>query len=104
MIHQGRALALHLSSKHDNVKLILASRRQDTLEEVAAECMKRGAGDAKVLTMDLSDHASLPSKAKSALSMYECGRVDILVNNGGVSTRSMARNSSFDVDTFVTDV
>ena len=95
---------MHLSSKHDNVKLILASRRQDALEEVAAECKMRGAGDAKILAMDLSDHASLPSKVNAALSMYDCGRVDILVNNGGVSTRSMARNSSFDVDTFVTDV
>ena len=104
LIYQGRALALHLSSKHDNVKLILASRRQDALEEVAAECKMRGAGDAKILAMDLSEHASLPSKTNAALSMYDCGRVDILVNNGGVSTRSMARNSSFDVDTFVTDV
>lgn len=74
------------------------------MEEVAAECMKRGAGEVKVLAMDLSDLASLPSKAKTALSMYDCGRIDILVNNGGVSTRSMARNSSFDVDTFITDV
>ena len=66
--------------------------------------MERGVGDVRVLAMDLSDHASLPSKTNEALSMYDCGRVDILVNNGGVSTRSMARNSSFDVDTFVTDV
>ena len=44
------------------------------------------------------------SKAKEALELYDGLGIDVLVNNGGVSTRSMARSSSFDVDTFVTDV
>ena len=75
------------------------------LEEVAAECMKMGPTcTTKVLTIDLSDHASIQSKAEEALELYGDHGIDILVNNGGVSTRSMARNSSFDVDTFVTDV
>jgi len=96
---------MYLSSNHENVKLILSSRRQDVLEEVAAECMKMGSTcTAKVLTIDLSDHASIQSKAKEALGLYGDQGIDILVNNGGVSTRSMARNASFDVDTFVTDV
>lgn len=100
----GRALALHLCSKHDNVKLILSSRRKGALEEVAADCRKRGSGaEVKVLTVDLADHPSLPSKAEEALSMYG-GHIDVLVNNGGVSTRSMARNAGFDVDCFVTNV
>ena len=97
---------MYISSNHDDVKLILSSRRQDVLEEVAAECMKMGSTcTAKVLTIDLSDHASIQSKAKEALQLYGGDHgIDILVNNGGVSTRSMARNASFDVDTFVTDV
>ena len=96
---------MYLASNHDDVKLILSSRRQDVLEEVAAECMKMGPTcTAKVLTIDLSDHASIQSKAKEALELYDGLGIDVLVNNGGVSTRSMARNSSFDVDTFVTDV
>ena len=75
------------------------------LEEVAAECMEMGSTcTAKVLAIDLSDHASIQSKAKEALELYGGLGIDVLVNNGGVSTRSMARNSSFDVDTFVTDV
>ena len=94
---------MHLASKYDNVKLILASRRQEALEDVAAECIKLGASDAQVLSIDLADHTSIPSKVKAALAMYQ-GRVDILINNGGVSTRAMARKASFDVDSFVTDV
>ena len=44
----------------------------------------------------------LPSKAHEALSLY--GGVDVLVNNGGVTTRSMARNTEFEVDIFLANV
>ena len=99
----GRALAMHLCSSHDNVKLILSSRRQSVLEEVAKECKTKGNAEARVLTVDLADHASLLTKAKEAVSMYN-GRIDVLMNNGGLTTRSMARNSDFEVDKYVTGV
>ena len=100
----GRALALHLSSSHNNVKLILSSRRRDILEEVADQCQQisKGVVEAKVLPLDLADHSTLPSIAEEALSMY--GYVDVLVNNGGVTTRSMARNAEFGVDTYVNNI
>jgi len=100
----GRALALHLCAHHDGVRLILSSRREDVLEAVAAECRDAGT-DVKVtvLPVDLADHSSLKAKAEEALATYG-GRIDVLVNSGGVSTRSMARNSNFEVDKFVTDV
>ena len=100
----GRALALHLCSHHDDVKIVLSSRRKSVLEEVAEEC--RSINDSinvTVLPMDLTDLASLPSKVEEALSLFD-GRIDVLVNNGGVTTRSMARNSSFDVDMHVMNV
>ena len=100
----GRALALHLCSHHDDVRLILSSRRESVLQEVATECKAQGNGAiVKVLPVDLADHATLKSKAEEALAMFG-GRIDVLVNNGGVSTRSMARNANFDVDVFVTNV
>jgi dehydrogenase/reductase SDR family protein 7B len=100
----GRALALHLCSHHDDVKLILSSRRQNVLEEVAEMChnINRSA-NVKVLPIDFTDHASLQSKVEEALSLFD-DRIDVLVNNGGVTTRSMARNSNFDVDTYVMTV
>eukprot|EP00985_Skeletonema_marinoi_P017651 scaffold9736_cov144-Skeletonema_marinoi.AAC.20 len=100
----GRALALHLCSHHDDVKIVLSSRRKSVLEVVAEEC--RSINDSinvTVLPMDLTDLASLPSKVEEALSLFD-GRIDVLVNNGGVTTRSMARNSSFDVDMHVMNV
>lgn len=96
-------MALHLSSNYDNVKLILSSRREDVLEEVAVECRESGSGnEVKVLALDLAEISDLPEKTKKALFLF--GRVDVLVNNGGVSTRSMARNAGFDVDPFIMNV
>lgn len=97
-------MAFHICSNYDGVKLILSSRREDVLKEVAAECRQNGSeeNEVKVLPLDLSELSNLPSQTEAALSLF--GTVDILVNNGGVSTRSMARNSSFDVDVFVANV
>eukprot|EP00804_Cyclotella_cryptica_P024596 CCRYP_001618-RA/>CCRYP_001618-RA protein AED:0.05 eAED:0.04 QI:0/0/0/1/1/1/2/0/344 len=99
----GRALALHLCSNYDNLKLILSSRREVPLEEVAAKCRERGvANEAKVLTLDLAELPILPSMVDEAMSLY--GGVDVLVNNGGVTTRSMAQSTEFEVDVYLAKV
>lgn len=96
-------MALHICSNYDNVNLILSSRRRDVLKEVADECLqKRSSNKVMILPLDLEDISNLPSMAKEVLSLF--GHVDILVNNGGVSTRSMAKDTSFDVDEFVLKV
>ena len=51
----------------------------------------------KVLPLDLNDFASLPSKVEEALSLFD-SPIDILVNNGGITTRSLATNATFGVD------
>ena len=99
----GEALALHLCSHHDDIKLILSSRRKNVLEEVAEKCRSINQSiSVEVLLLDLADLASLPSKVEEAVSLFD--HIDVLVNNGGVTTRSMARNSKFDVDTHVMNV
>eukprot|EP00957_Ditylum_brightwellii_P034137 2587624-Ditylum_brightwellii.AAC.1 len=100
----GRALALHLCSNHDNTNLILSSRREKALQEVASECEEKGSGaQIKILPLDLADIGALKSKAETAIALFD-GRIDILVNNGGVSTRAMARDSTFEVHPFVMNV
>lgn len=97
----GRELAHQLSARGS--RLILSSRRESVLNEVAEECRQINGGvSVKVLPLDLNDLGSLPQKVKDALAVY--GQVDVLFNNGGVSTRATARNSSFDVDVMVTNV
>jgi short-subunit dehydrogenase len=79
----------------EGAKLVLSARREDELERVCANCA--GGRDAHlVLPLDLTRFDELPGKAQQALAHF--GRVDILVNNGGVSQRSLAKDTAFEVD------
>jgi short-subunit dehydrogenase len=87
----GRALALEVA-QHGG-KLILSSRSKDKLEAVKIQ-LPAGT-EAVVLPLDLSDLDSLPEKVKLAVEAF--GVVDILVNNGGISTRALATEAAFSV-------
>src|SRR5260221_5931936 len=63
--------------------VVLAGRRVDRLKALRAEIEADG-GDAHVVTLDLTDHASI--KSAIAHAETEMGTLDILVNNSGVST------------------
>lgn len=81
-------------------RLILASRRRDELERVKNDLMKRLSGIPTyapvVLELDLSDLANMEQRMESALSMFS--RIDILVNNGGISHRGDIMSTNTDVD------
>lgn len=95
----GKAIAHAL---HDEgAKLILSSRRKETLQEVKQNC----SGDTSnihVLPLDLSKPDSLKEKASQALDIY--GKVDFLFNNGGVSQRSLAVDTSMEVTRRVMEI
>jgi NAD(P)-dependent dehydrogenase (short-subunit alcohol dehydrogenase family) len=63
--------------------VVLAGRRVDRLKALRAEIEADG-GDAHVVTLDVTDHASI--KAAVAHAETEMGTLDILINNSGVST------------------
>eukprot|EP00656_Telonema_subtile_P018305 TRINITY_DN19878_c0_g1_i1.p1 TRINITY_DN19878_c0_g1~~TRINITY_DN19878_c0_g1_i1.p1 ORF type:complete len:316 (+),score=64.26 TRINITY_DN19878_c0_g1_i1:87-1034(+) len=97
----GRALAHSFAAEGAN--LVLSARREHQLNEVAEECAQiaRAAGltaRARVLAFDLeSPCEQLAQHGATAGALY--GRpVDILVNNGGVSSRSPAEHTSVAVD------
>lgn len=81
-------------------KVILAARRRDELERVKKEMMqvklRTVCYEPAVLCLDLGELKEIPSKAEEALAIH--GKVDILVNNGGISYRGEALNTSLDVD------
>ncbi|HET7524459.1 MAG TPA: SDR family oxidoreductase [Burkholderiaceae bacterium] len=62
--------------------VVLAARRVERLKALRAELESDG-GDAHVVTMDVTDHHAI--KAAVAHAETECGAIDILVNNSGVS-------------------
>lgn len=95
----GRQLALGLAKKH--CKLILSSRNTDKLEEVKSECIKSGA-EAEVLPLDLSDIDFLSSITPKAIAIY--GLVDVLINCGGVSQRSLIVETDISVDRKIMEV
>ena len=85
----GAALAKALATR--GAKLILSGRNVAALEAVAAEC----ATETLVLPFEATDYAALPAIAKQAWAWQ--GRVDGLVNNAGISQRSLAIETDFSV-------
>jgi dehydrogenase/reductase SDR family member 7B len=84
----GAALALELAARGASV--ILSGRNIAALEEVAAQC-----DDALLLPFESTDYAQVPALAAKAWGWK--GRVDALVNNAGISQRSLAIETEFSV-------
>ena len=74
----GREIALHLAEQ--GAWLVLAARRADRLEAVAAACRERG-GLALVVPTDVSQQEQC--QALIAHTIQEYGRLDTLINNAG---------------------
>ena len=83
----GKALAMELSKQ--NVKLILSSRNENALNQVKNEC--ENSSTIKILPLNLEDYTNLFLKVEEALLLF--GSVDVLFNNGGISQRSLAKDT-----------
>jgi dehydrogenase/reductase SDR family member 7B len=91
----GIGEALAYAFDRVGAKLILSSRHADELERVRENC-RGDHNNIVVLPLDLANLESLPQKAEQALAAF--GRIDILVNNGGVGQHSRALETSLSVD------
>jgi len=81
----GRACALELA--RTGVRVALAARQVEKLEEVAAEVRALG-GEAFVVELDLASADSI--KTAVGKVAREFGRIDILVNNAGVTKDNLS--------------
>ena len=63
------------------VNLLLGARREDRLEQVAAECLELGAASAHIHKLDVTCTASVNAFADWAKTIAD--RVDVLINNAG---------------------
>ncbi|NSL88740.1 SDR family oxidoreductase [Chitinophaga solisilvae] len=79
----GRELALLLAK--EKARLILAARKLPALEAVQQECLQLTPHCA-VLVMDITDEGAVTAGAAKALTFF--GKIDVLVNNAGVTQRS----------------
>ncbi|MET4026118.1 dehydrogenase/reductase SDR family protein 7 [Marinobacter sp. MBR-99] len=98
----GEALALRYAK--DGARLVLSARRASELERVASRCREAGlvADDVLVLPLDVTDWASLPTAVQTVLDTF--GTIDLLVNNAGVSQRSLCKDTDMSVYQKLMDV
>ena len=94
----GRALALAMAA--EGARLILSSRKRAQLELVAAECHQ--ANEVIIIPLDLMDHEALDTILLNHTA--QLSKVDILINNAGISQRALAKDSNFDVYKKLMDV
>lgn len=88
----GEALALGYARHGQN--LILSARRVNELERVATACGTLGA-KCMVLPLDLTQLDDPEKLVQKAISFT--GNIDILINNGGISQRSLASETKIEV-------
>ncbi len=96
----GEQLTYQLAAKGN--KLIISARRKKILEQVRANCSPKTQENIYILPLDLSEIESLDSVATAALKLTD--GIDVLINNGGISQRSLASETSFEVDQRVMNV
>ncbi|WP_338733867.1 SDR family oxidoreductase [Mangrovimonas cancribranchiae] len=89
----GKGLALELSKKH-NCKLILSSRRKEELEAVKQQC--KHPNQVAIVPFDLTHYGNMNTVVEKALKCF--GTIDVLINNGGISQRSLIIETSIEVD------
>ena len=84
----GEALAKALAAQ--GARVILSGRNVGELERVARVC-----GEALVLDFEATDYGALPGLAERAWGWRD--GVDFLINNAGISQRSLAVDTEFPV-------
>ncbi len=88
----GEALAYAFAKR--KVKLVLSARRTDELERVKKNC-KLPEENIMLLTMDVSKYNEAEEKANLVLARFQ--RVDILINNAGLSHWSKIKDMTMEV-------
>lgn len=92
----GEALARAFAG--EGAHIILSGRRVEALQAVAAKLST----DTLLLPFETTDYDALPAKIDEAVAWK--GRVDVLINNAGISQRSLAVETHPDVHTKIVNV
>lgn len=94
----GEALVYQYAEK--GFKLIISARREEILNQVKNKCAQPT--NVFVLPLDLTQSKTFEDKVSQAINKF--GRIDVLVNNGGISQRSNAFETTEEVDRKVMEV
>lgn len=91
----GAALAVQFAAH--GARLVLSARRTDALEAVKKDCVSAGLTQDSVLVLplDVALTTAMPAAVEAVLAHF--GHVDLLINNAGISQRSLCLETELDV-------
>lgn len=96
----GEALAYQFAQK--GATLILSARRVTELERVKATCGEDKADRIHIVPLDLTQTEGVEALANEWVK--KLGHIDVLINNGGISQRSLAVETPMSVDRRIMEV
>lgn len=94
----GEALAIAFDK--EGAKLVLSARNEQKLNELKDSLQNKA--HHLVLPLDLEDSSNFPELVVRVTDHF--GRIDLLVNNGGISQRSEVHETSLDVDRRIMEI
>jgi dehydrogenase/reductase SDR family member 7B len=87
-IGEAMVKAFHMEGAH----IILSARNLEALHRIQIELTNKTIPSA-ILPLDLRKYRDFDALSEEAISLF--GKVDILINNGGISQRSLAKETLF---------
>lgn len=100
----GIGAALAEAFSRQGASVILSARRADELEKVRARCARPA--DHLVLPLDMAAGGETGDEFNRSVAdvLARYGRIDVLVNNAGISQRSLVADTSLAVDRRIMEV
>lgn len=95
----GEALAHGFSKR--GARLVLSSNEEEELKRVAKD-LGRPPAEVLVLPLDLLDADSMGGRTQCVIDHF--GRIDMLVNNGGISQRALALDTPLELDRRIMEI
>ncbi len=97
----GIGFAIAKEMIKENMNVVLASRREDLLQQKADELNSMNSGKAIISKCDLRDHSGIKNTIQTALNSF--GKIDVLINNSGIGIQKKVVDMNPDDWDFVMD-